>query len=75
MQEVEQTEQPEGSSKGKARAKRGVCKVAEVGPKSHWIITAVGPTSEPVAPRKAAAKYKTIIGALVRENISISFGV
>jgi hypothetical protein len=50
-----------------------VSKIPEVGPKSHWIITLVDHTGGPLEPKKVAAKYKTVIGALIREHIPISY--
>jgi hypothetical protein len=50
-----------------------MCKVPQEGPKAHWIITEVDQTGVPLKPTKVAAKYKTIVGALVREHIPISY--
>ena len=56
----------------KARSKRGVSKIP-VGRNVHWHITEFDQVGEPLTPKKATAKYKTIIGALVRDYIPIKY--
>ena len=43
------------------------------GRNAHWHITEFDQVGEPHAPKKAAAKYKTIIRALVRDYILIKY--
>jgi hypothetical protein len=40
---------------------------------AHWHITEFDQIGEPLAPKKAASKYKTVIRALVRDYIPIKY--
>ena len=40
---------------------------------AHWHITKFDQVGEPLTPKKAAAKYKTVIGTLVRDYIPIKY--
>ena len=43
------------------------------GRNAHWHITEFDQVGEPLAPKKATTKYKTVIGALVRDYIPIKY--
>ena len=43
------------------------------GRNAHWHITEFDQFGEPVKPHKASSKYKTVIGALVRDYIPIKY--
>ena len=43
------------------------------GRNAHWYITEFDQVGEPLASKKAMAKYKTVIGALVRDYIPIKY--
>ena len=51
---------------------RGVSQLP-TGRNAHWQINAFDQVGEPLAPKKAAAKYKTVIGTLVRDYILIKY--
>ena len=51
---------------------RGVSQLP-TGRNAHWQINAFDQVGEPLAPEKATTKYKTVIGALVRDYISIKY--
>jgi hypothetical protein len=40
---------------------------------AHWHITQVTHVGEPHEPRKVVSKYKTVVGALIREHIPIKY--
>ena len=70
--EVQPTQQLDASGSTKARTKQGVSQLP-TDRNAHWHITKFDQVGEPLAPKKAAAKYKTVIGALVRDYIPIKY--
>ena len=65
-------EEPEGLGSRKARSKRGVLKIP-IDRNAHWHITEFDEFGDPLSPPIALTKYKTILGLLIRDFITIRY--
>ena len=70
--EVQPTQQLDASGSTKARTKQGVSQLP-TGRNAQWHITEIDQVGEPLTAKKATVKYKTVIGALVRDYIPIKY--